>query len=80
MQCQLSVRTVPNTCTHSHELQEELCNNARVFKLHPDKLLTRSAEIAKLKALMQGLLSGKCAVQFQCLCINLGAGRMQAAL
>ena len=69
MQCQLSVRTVPNTCTHSHELQEELEDNARVFKLHPDKLLARSAETAKLKAVMQGLLSGKYAVQFQSLCI-----------
>ncbi|CAL5226197.1 g9034 [Coccomyxa viridis] len=41
------------------ELQEELENNAAVFKLHYDELLAKDAEIAKLKAVIQGLSSGK---------------------
>jgi len=41
------------------ELQEELENNAAVFKLHYDELLAKDAEIAKLKAVIQGLSSGR---------------------
>ena len=41
------------------ELQEELENNAAVFKLHYDELLAKDAEIAKLKAVIQDLSSGK---------------------
>ena len=41
------------------ELQEELENNAAVFKLHYDELLAKDGEIAKLKAVIQGLSSGK---------------------
>ncbi|CAL8463969.1 g3504 [Coccomyxa elongata] len=41
------------------ELQEELENNAAVFKLHYDELLAKDAELAKLRAVVQGLSSGR---------------------
>ncbi|PNH12063.1 hypothetical protein TSOC_001001 [Tetrabaena socialis] len=40
------------------ELQQELENNAVVFRMHYQELLTRNEEIDRLKAVIEGLQSG----------------------
>lgn len=52
-----------DAAAHINELKAELDNNAVVFKMHYQEIITRSEEISRLKSVIEGLTGGGAASQ-----------------